>query len=211
MRITARVILAMLAMLWFGHASLASTVVYDNIGPNYSYEGKPGFVVGNAGFPNTYAFAGNFHPSSSGTFDELWLTMYSNYPSDPLTLSLTTDNSGLPGSVLWSETITNQLGTYDTVLNLDHLNGPQLVAGSCYWLTAEGTSTPFHEVTWSFNGIGETSNMAYTENGGPWLIYSVNYATPGMKVGVVPEPSTIILLGIAAISLLAYRRRRQSS
>jgi len=106
--------------------------------------------------------------------------------------------------------ITNQLGDFGTVLHLDHLDGPQLVAGCSYWLTAEGPSTQYDYHLWSVNGTGKTGNIAYTVNGGSWLTYSIGEPTLGMKVGVVPEPSTLTLLGIGggAVALGWWRWRR---
>ena len=71
MRIATNVILAMSVVLWFGRASLASTVAFDNLGPNDSY-GSVGYILGNSGFLNrSYAYADGFCPSSSGNLDEL--------------------------------------------------------------------------------------------------------------------------------------------
>lgn len=209
MRIATNVILAMSVVLWFGRASLASTVAFDNLGPNDSY-GSVGYILGNSGFLNrSYAYADGFCPSSSGNLDELWLAMTSDYPSDPLTLSLAADDSGLPGSVLWSDTITSQLGQFGTILHLDHLNGPQLEAGCSYWLTAEGPSTQNHYHSWSIDGTGEIGDIAYSVNGGQWLMSSTDSQSLGMKVGVVPEPSTFGLLAIGAIGLLGWTQRKR--
>jgi hypothetical protein len=180
------------------------------LGPSDSYE-NVGYWIGDAGYPDdVLAFACDFYPSNSGTFDELWTAMWSHYPSDPLKLTLAIDESGMPGSVLWSSTITNQLGNYPTVLHLDNLNGPQIFANQRYWLTAELPSPASeHHHVWDNNALSDYGTIAYSQNGGPWQLDQANALRLGMRIGVVPEPSTFVLLGMGAFSLLVHIWRQR--
>jgi hypothetical protein len=206
LRRAAQIVLAMLTTLGFGHDLSASALVFNNFGPEYTYDSFHGYSVGNAGFPNTFAWAGNFSPNGTGNLDELWLPINVT-PTESLTLTLSTDQSGLPGSAIWSTTITDQLGG-DMILHLERLGGPQLLQGSSYWLAAAGTSTPYRAHGWCWNGIGELGNVAFSTNDGPWQLTTWQ-PTPGMMVGVVPEPSTIVLLGIGVACLLGYDGRKK--
>ena len=82
-------------------------------------------------------------------------------------------------------------------------------AGCSYWLTAEGPSTQNHYHSWSIDGTGEIGDIAYSVNGGQWLMSSTDSQSLGMKVGVVPEPSTFGLLAIGAIGLLGWTQRKR--
>ena len=208
MRTALRLAAALAVALTIGPVlQAASTVVYNNLGPNDSYSNQ-GMAIGNAG-SNTFAWGGNFQPSSGGNLSDLWLPMFTAvYPADPLVLSLRADSAGLPGTVLWSETVTDGLPLSDSVFHLDIIGGPLLSAGTRYWLTAEGTSTPFHFVNWHDSGIGEIGMVAQSMNGGAWQVFGGSQ-TPGMKVGVVPEPSVLVLLGMGVLGLVGWVWRRK--
>jgi hypothetical protein len=212
MKRAARVVLPVLAILGlsFSQAWGASTVVFNNLGPNdiYSYQGH---FIGDAGFGFTVAIAGNFHPSQSGNLEELWLAiMIPSTRSDPFTLSLAADNAGLPGAVLWNQAVptAGHASDWGSLLHLDGIHGPTLDAGGSYWITAQVTSSPDQWVNWCNNGYNQLGGVAESRDGGPWVLGDF---TPAMKIGVVPEPSTFVLLGMSVFALFGVWRRSRKT
>jgi hypothetical protein len=192
---------------------LASTVVFDNIGPTYSLVGC---WFGDAGFTNNVAtMACDFCPDQSGGFDEVWAEINMVYPSDPLIFNLMDDNSGLPGNIIWSSITTNQAGTLNShsILHFNNLDGPLITAGQRYWLTAAILNPDSHHFgVWTENTLGDCGIIAVSKNGGPWRQNSFQDTTTGlvnerlaMRIGIVAEPSSVFLLGVAVMSLLVWR------
>jgi hypothetical protein len=205
-----RFVLTISAMVLINYNVQASTIVFDNLGPSNTY-GSSGYYMGAPGSDtNFFRIACDFYANDSGNLDELWTTMWSYFPSYPLEITLTTDGSGIPGDPIWSTIIINKLGLYSSVLHLDGLNGPQITAGHRYWLTAELPSPVMgHVHNWENNALGDLGSVASSKNGGPWQLYGTNILRTGMRIGVVPEPSTCILLGMGVMGLLAYAWQRR--
>jgi hypothetical protein len=54
------------------------------------------------------------------------------------------------------------------------------------------------------------SNVGFSEYNPPAVVGDIGYHDPWV-IATIPEPSTFILFGIAAVSLFAWRRRRQAA
>lgn len=97
----------------------------------------------------------------------------------------------------------------DTVFTLD--------PGSVYWVIvrmrpstgsgAWGTQTSFTETTFQGSGLTFTGGLTSANSGSTWTTWS---DIPGLKLDIVqvPEPSTVALIGGAAIMTFGLARKR---
>jgi hypothetical protein len=186
----------------------ASTVVFDNLGPSDSY-GYSGDWFGRIeGAVPENPLAGEFTPSSSGKFNEVWAAIWHQSGLNEVTLALLTDNSGSPSAAIWQQTFFDQLGDdYGCVLHVANIEGPTLTAGTRYWLRASTPDVAGTVQAWYCNDQGDMGSRARWEDGRLWIFS--NTERFALRVGVVPEPSTLTNLGVGAISLLAWGWRRR--
>ncbi|MGA2063243.1 MAG: PEP-CTERM sorting domain-containing protein [Thermoguttaceae bacterium] len=227
-KLLARILLHAIAILVMGiqitTSKAASTIVFDDLGPDDSY-GNGGNWFGRSTFDFSYnPIATDFIPVGSGKVDELWLAMFSYGGPNEVTLSILSNLSGYnqtgayPGNVIWQQTFTNQLGYHSgSILHLTDLDGPFLTAGTTYWLMASTPDTIGSQKAWWENnqddeGVGI---FAWKEQNGSnprsdWNIwYNGKDYRRALRVGVVPEPCTFILLCIGFISILTFARRKR--
>ena len=127
---------------------------------------------------------------------------------DTFTVSVWSDNSTFPGTMLWQTTANNSiLSTTPTVE--DFLTDVSLNADSRYWVgvTSAAGSAIFSSAT-VFTGIGVANEFYINSNGlvpnnpnGPYI----------MAVIAAPEPSTwiMLLLGFAGLGFAGYRQSRR--
>jgi hypothetical protein len=197
-----------IAILLVPAAAPASTIVFNDLGPGDSYEPYGNwFGYSTSGFAYT-AVAGDFIPTGSGPFDELWIAIFHAYGENQVTLSLMTDNAGLPGTELWQQAFDDELGDYGSVFHVANINGPNLVAGTRYWIKATTVNVSGTSQSWYMNNQSDYDGLfAWQENGGPWKL-SGNHQRHALRVGVVPEPSSLVLLGIGALALFGCCLRR---
>jgi len=137
-----------------------------------------------------------------------------------VTISLSADDAGQPGTVLASQEFDNAMG----ILGGETDNPPDgsvilswlpsktlnLLAGAKYWITFDGPVPG--DVTWNYNntlqsGYSEfASNAWQTINGTLGAIQIVGETDPS-----APEPGTALLLGLGLIGIgrLKHRARRK--
>jgi hypothetical protein len=120
-----------------------AAVVYTNLGPGDSYANSSGLSV-DAG----HSVAASFIPTSSANLAEVDLALqYINGGSRTATMLLAADNAGSPGETLENlsdATAIAQFGTTNTdslAVSLSTAHTP-LVAGTRYWIIAEGQHNP---------------------------------------------------------------------
>jgi len=140
---------------------------------------------------------------------EVPLYHYESLPGNSAVFSICSDDSGRPGSQLATFPVSN-ITTNERIYSV----APSFVAGplqgdTTYWLVG---STSAGQVNWNLEwDTFHDAERAYRVDGGDWVVQSglANTSAFAIEGSAVPEPSSIVLLGIAAISLLAYARRRR--
>jgi hypothetical protein len=136
----------------------------------------------------------------------------SYYPGDPgyaAVFWIYSDVSGQPGSRLATFPITG-ITTEESIYSVapSYVAGP-LQGGATYWLVG---SSPAGQVDWNLErDVFSDARWARRVDGGDWVIQSVgNVSAFAIEGSAVPEPSGIVLLGVGAVSLLAYARQRRA-
>lgn len=160
------------------------------------------------------SLAQGFTTGTSTNFLELkavTLGLFSNDVPATRTLSIYTDNAGVPGTALY--TSSSQAVTSTGKYTFSFPNSA-LSASTSYWIVPQGPAS------WYFNLAGtqptqhNSSGWSYlgtkrilTEDPGNWINSTGPYS---VSVQAVPEPSTYALagIGIAAAGLMRWRRRQ---
>lgn len=176
-------------------AAFASTIVYNNLGPGDTYAGS-GNWFGTGGTQYTIV-AGQFVPTGSGLLFEISGGITYSTGVNEFTLSLLADSAGAPGAELWSHTYYNALGS--SAFHAWNVQGPQLTAGTPYWLAATAPEDGSARHSWWVNNQSDYGPRALDVDHGGWTVYDASYVERfSMRIGVgepitIPEPATLLL------------------
>ncbi len=209
-----------------GEAAAAMSTVYNSFGPGHGgwdWMYNSGWAIRGEGFsgPGLYgveqAFA--FVSPTSGPATDVWIGLFANptLPEpDEVTIRLACNPAGYPPTPadVMEEWTLDTFPSWDAWSPPRHLVGSGasvLQEGHSYWLWATAGETT--ECGWGLNG-GDSYNpqllLPHTlrREGQNWLPIA-NETVSAFRVDVLPEPSTLVLLGGGAISQLARARRRR--
>jgi len=211
----------LLGLICFACAAEAKTIVFDNFGPNGSYDVTRGYTLAvglnSTGLPpNTDLDQGAlFIPSQSGYLSDIWLAVGQTSGDNELDLWLMDNVAGQPGSILESFHFSNAMGPFGSnnpPLHADGNGSTFLTAGVEYWLIAS-LSGPDAAAAWNWNDIGDQGPITFRENLGPWQGSSAGETINNVFRVAVPEPGTLSLIGLG-FGLMGWRRKyglRQNS
>ena len=88
-----------------------------------------------------------------------------------MTLLVSVDSGGQPGSTIWEATYTNQSNPYPSIFSAAVSNGPNLTAGTIYWLVAQNPTAGENAPGWNSNNQHDLGSFGY-ESDGTWTIYT---------------------------------------
>lgn len=181
-------------------------VAYDNFGPGDTFVENSGWTIGAA---SEQEIALQFDSLATGILAGVRFASFYLTGSTDLQIQLLEDSSNELGSVMKTWNITKSDGAPGTITNLTS-SDPSIIltTGTTYWLEMTTTSGGHH--AWNFNDQGDTGRLAFNNSGGSWN-YLDNQDFGVFNVRLVPEPASMIALGVGVAALVARRRRKQPS
>jgi hypothetical protein len=214
----------LLATILGMNSYLYAGTVYSNLGPGGSFTSENGWSIGYPFGPGEcgQSIAFSFTPSNNFYLSSVDLAIANGSPtgSSEFLVAIYSDLSGAPDKILETASgiapITASVGTApEETSNIAFLGSTLLSSGSKYWLGLHPTSAQPTDLGWWWNI--ETTNLqstAWQSNtplqvllGGTWektyVLVEAAYQVNGI---VVPEPTTVCILGIGALSLLRRKK-----
>lgn len=149
-------------------------------------------------FPFTVIFGGAYYA------EELQVAAYhyEGMAGSLANFSINLDDNGQPGQAVGAFEVTD-ITTTAQVLNAQVAEETVLYSDTAYWLVGQ---TPQGQVNWNLadNVFG---TVAYRVDQGDWVIISGSNVSAFAILGSqVPEPSTLLLLGLGGLALRRKRR-----
>jgi hypothetical protein len=133
--------------------------------------------------------------------------------SVPLTVAIYSDNSGVPGSALFTSGTVN---VGNTGVYTFPFSGVSLNTSTSYWIVPQGPASWYlndddtSPAGQNSSGYARTSTKRNSPSVG-WTTPSPNLSSYSVSINAVPEPSTLALAGLGmAACVVAARRRRRS-
>jgi len=168
---------------------------------------------------HTFASGGGiFSGATTSGADDSWLVFAAN-AGDSLTVSFTTPSASLDGVVF--REVTNGIVEVGDVANVTNFGfnrtgaGTDLVVqhagynfGGYFFNSGLPGTLNFTAAATGQYAIGITAENERSDLAGPYTV-TLSGNTANVSGPVVPEPSTFALLGIGAVCLVGYRRKRR--
>jgi len=192
--------------------------LYSNLGTGTSvYNCCTGWTVAGTGTIGTSFIAANeFQVTTSGSVSQIDVAVGLVVGPDSFYLDITTNNNGVPGSVLASFTgLTsngNNFGSCCILTSITGISGLNLSTGTNYWMVIGPTSTTATTwEAWNFSNSA-TGNDDYSTDGGK--TWNMNGTQPTGAFDILggapstPEPTSLLLFGSGLLGVIGAFRRK---
>lgn len=122
------------------------------------------------------------------------------------TFSIRPEVDGLPGDIIIDTFTVSNISTTPQILTVEASEQAELSSGSTYWIVGE---TSQGQVNWNL-ADDVFGAYAYRVEDGDWIFDDYGNVSAFAIHGIeVPEPGTVLLLGLGGCGLVFSRKRRQ--
>jgi len=187
-----------------GEAAAAPQVAFSTIDGSGGSYFAGGSVVGGSAFQGP---ADRFVPSVSGLLSSVQLGLrYIETPQSVQVQIRADDALGWPGAILASGIVTASTSDTFSLTSFVPANPVQLSTGTGYWAAVLPLSSDTF-LAWGQSLYANGTLAMSQDGGGSWGIGPPPQRLDAFRVNVIPEPSTLALLGPGALALAMMRRR----
>jgi hypothetical protein len=181
-----------------------------DIGPWWHPLGQGGTPI----YANSFIFNGSAGDSTLSQLGVYLMDMSGGAGGQDLTYYLLADSGNAPSATILSTSV-GTVSTNATQLTLitANMTAVNLTPGQRYWVAARGMGNNQN----TYQTGGHTQNSVQVDNGTFWYSNPDSFSnwdgqglTPEMAIYVntVPEPGTMIAIGVGVAGLIARRRRK---
>jgi len=207
-------------MLVFGAVTAKADVLLENTIPSGNLFLQPPVLTGAApvfGGGGGVVVAEAFTSPVNAPLDQISVVVeYEDFPqfgvtgTSPMLLTLFSDNNDSPGAPMESWNVPlDPSDTILTIITVDSITNPLLVAGSQYWISVVPTDPVHTGIGWGLTTPGTELPMAENNTGlnSGWGPSQLNLANEFSVSGIsVPEPATFWIVPLLLIPLLLRSR-----
>lgn len=183
-------------------------IIFNNFGASDAYDTGSGWTIsGPSSAPGFFAQGFAFTAGITAQVATITVGMLHVADTNSYQMQLWTDSAGIPGTLLgtWSSPA-GVVGTNPPPFVINVVAGPNVTAGSTYWLTATALNATFG--FWGNNVTASTGPRALMQTpGGTWSNQGNSNMGAFRIAAAVPEPVSSLVLGSGLLLALARRRR----
>jgi hypothetical protein len=193
-----------------GLSARADTLV-STLGPGDSFSTTSArFVAGTSTFTGYQGAGVTFSLPDDRVLTSIEIVGRYTSGTNSFVVNLAPDSAGQPGAPLETWTTSFASGT-GTIVALPSLSGALLSAGGTYWLTVTPSAANTRGA-WSANDQSINSGNMKTQgvsSSSPWGAVNTNDVAYRVSGFTAPEPATLGLLALGAVSAGTILRRRR--